>query len=100
MLLSLVLLTLLPVVFGQQFLDGLIQTLNSSGLVSLASAGANLNSTPEGQRIVNSVSSGGNWTLFAPTNQACKSLDTCRNYCTPTPLFCSQLGSRQLECLE
>lgn len=69
---SLVLLTLVPVVFGQQFLDGLIQALNGFGLTSLASASAVLNSTSGGQRVVQSVSSG-NWTIFAPSNQACKS---------------------------
>jgi len=82
MLFSLVLLTLLPVVFGQQFLDGLIQALNGSGLTSLASAGTLLNSTAEGQRVVHSISSG-NWTVFAPSNQACKSSDIPRKYRTP-----------------
>ncbi|OJA14811.1 hypothetical protein AZE42_04194 [Rhizopogon vesiculosus] len=66
---SLILLTLLPVVFGQQIIDGLIQALNASGLTSLASASAALNSTPQGQVVVQSISSG-NWTIFAPSNQA------------------------------
>jgi hypothetical protein len=71
---SLVLLTLLPAVFGQswqQYLDGLVQALNSAGYTTLASASAALNSSIDGQRVAQSLSTG-NWTLFAPNNQACK----------------------------
>ncbi|KAG0697198.1 FAS1 domain-containing protein [Suillus ampliporus] len=69
---SLVLLTLLPAVFGQswqQYLDGLVQALNTDGLTSLASASAALNSSSEGQQVAQSLSTG-NWTVFAPNNQA------------------------------
>ncbi|KAG1781207.1 FAS1 domain-containing protein [Suillus placidus] len=68
----LVLLTLLPAVFGQswqQYLDGLVQALNTDGLTTLASASAALNSSSEGQLVAQSLSAG-NWTLFAPNNQA------------------------------
>jgi hypothetical protein len=78
---SIIVLTLLPVVFGQQFLGGLIQALNGDGLTSLASASAALNSTSEGQRVVQSISSG-NWTIFAPSNKACESSDIRRKYNT------------------
>jgi len=74
---SLVLLTLLPAVLGQswqQYLNGLVQGLNSDGLTALASASAALNSTPNGQQVAQSLSTG-NWTLFAPSNQACKYSD-------------------------
>lgn len=71
---SLVLLTLLPAVFGQswqQYLNGLVQALNAGGYTTLASATAALNITSDGQRLVQSLSTG-NWTLFVPNNQACK----------------------------
>ncbi|KAG1787952.1 FAS1 domain-containing protein [Suillus plorans] len=69
---SLVLLTLLPAVFGQswqQYLAGLVQTLNTDGLTTLASASAALNNSNNGQQLAQSLSTG-NWTLFAPNNQA------------------------------
>ncbi|KAG2137543.1 FAS1 domain-containing protein [Suillus clintonianus] len=69
---SLGLLTLLPAVFGQswqQYLDGLVQALNTSGLTTLSSASAALNISSEGQRVAQSLPTG-NWTLFAPNNQA------------------------------
>ncbi|KIK43324.1 hypothetical protein CY34DRAFT_82010 [Suillus luteus UH-Slu-Lm8-n1] len=69
---SLVLLTLLPAVFGQswqQYLDGLVQALNAGGYTTLASASAALNITSDGQRLAQSLSTG-NWTLFVPNNQA------------------------------
>ncbi|KAG1730143.1 FAS1 domain-containing protein [Suillus paluster] len=69
---SLALLTFLPAVFGQswqQYLDGLVQALNASNLTSLASASAALNSSSEGQLVAESLSTG-NWTVFAPNNQA------------------------------
>lgn len=53
----------------QQYLNGLVQGLNSDGLTALASASAALNSTPNGQQVAQSLSTG-NWTLFAPSNQA------------------------------
>ncbi|KAG2074454.1 FAS1 domain-containing protein [Suillus decipiens] len=69
---SFALLTLLPAVFGQswqQYLNGLVQGLNTDGLTTLASASAALNSSSDGQQIAQSLSTG-NWTLFAPNNQA------------------------------
>ncbi|KAG2054460.1 FAS1 domain-containing protein [Suillus hirtellus] len=69
---SLVLLTLLPVVFAQswqQYLAGLVQTLNTDGLSTLAAASALLNNSNNGQQVAQELSTG-NWTLFAPNNQA------------------------------
>ncbi|KAG2357705.1 hypothetical protein BDR07DRAFT_1419484 [Suillus spraguei] len=69
---SLALLTLLPGVFGQswqQYLNGLVQALYTDGLTTLASASAALNSSSDGQQVARSLSTG-NWTLFAPNNQA------------------------------
>ncbi|KAG1879995.1 FAS1 domain-containing protein [Suillus subluteus] len=69
---SFVLLTLLPAVFGQswqQYLNGLVQALNTDGLTTLASASAALNSSSAGQQVAQILSTG-NWTLFAPNNQA------------------------------
>ncbi|KAG1807371.1 FAS1 domain-containing protein [Suillus variegatus] len=69
---SLVLLTLLPVVFAQswqQYLAGLVQTLNTDGLSTLAAASATLNNSNNGQQVAQALSTG-NWTLFAPNNQA------------------------------
>lgn len=71
---SLVLLTLLPVVFAQswqQYLAGLVQTLNTDGLSTLAAASATLNNSNNGQQVAQALSTG-NWTLFAPNNQACR----------------------------
>ncbi|KAG2130284.1 FAS1 domain-containing protein [Suillus bovinus] len=69
---SLVLFTVLPAVLGQawqQYLAGLVQTLNTDGLTTLASASAALSSSSGGQQVAQSLSTG-NWTLFAPNNQA------------------------------
>ncbi|KAG2116437.1 FAS1 domain-containing protein [Suillus discolor] len=53
----------------QQYLAGLVQTLNTDGLTTLASASAALNNSNNGQQVAQSLSTG-NWTLFAPNNQA------------------------------
>lgn len=53
----------------QQYLAGLVQALNTDGLTTLAFATAALNSSSEGQLVAQSLSAG-NWTLFAPSNQA------------------------------
>lgn len=69
---SFVLLTLLPAAFGQswqQYINGLVQALNTYGLTTLAAASAALNSSSDGQQVAQSLSTG-NWTLFAPNNQA------------------------------
>lgn len=64
------------IVFGQNsmFLSGLSQALASAGHAQLASAAAKLNGTTAGQLVLSQLSNGSPFLLFAPTDNACRSL--------------------------
>jgi len=56
------------------YLAGLVQTLNSAGLTSLATAIGSINSTGPGNQLLANLSNRGkNYTIFAPNNDACRS---------------------------
>ncbi|KIK97589.1 hypothetical protein PAXRUDRAFT_824797 [Paxillus rubicundulus Ve08.2h10] len=63
-----------PVVLGQSYLDGLVQTLTTNGLTQLASIATSLNGTAVGQGLLSQLPEG-NKTLFAPTNEALSAVD-------------------------
>ena len=56
-------------------LDGLIETLEASNLnlsTTLAAISVSLNTTPEGTALLNNVSNGDPFFLFAPNDHACE----------------------------
>lgn len=57
------------------YVSGLIQTLNNAGLTSLASAVGVVNSTNAGSQLLSKLSNQSqNYTVFAPSDNACKYL--------------------------
>lgn len=58
-------------------LAGLVTALESLGLNGLAGAAAAVNGTDQGLAILQALTSGGNYTIFAPSNEACTFLTPC-----------------------
>jgi hypothetical protein len=54
------------------FIAGFVNSLFALGFGDFATALVRINSTGEGQAILSELSSGGNFTVFVPSNQACE----------------------------
>lgn len=54
------------------FIAGFVSSLFTLGYGDFAEALVRINSTSEGQAILSELSSGGNFTVFVPSNQACE----------------------------
>lgn len=90
------------------FLTGLLQTLQGAGLSQLATVATQMNSSTVGQYLLANISNGSPHILFAPNNQACKSiqpfhrLDAVQEYqrvafCTCPAIAYRGLGPRRRE---
>ncbi len=64
-----------PAVLGQNatFLEGFLNHLNSTGHTRFGGIAARLNSSAAGPSVLNQLSSGGLYVLFAPNDTACES---------------------------
>jgi len=59
------------------YLNGLFQALNGAGLTTLATAIGFVNSTGDGNQLLATLSNQkNNYTIFAPNNDACRSISS------------------------
>ena len=55
------------------YINGLVSALEGAGLTQLVSVAATVNGTSVGQSLLADLTSGNAYTIFAPSNDACKS---------------------------
>jgi uncharacterized surface protein with fasciclin (FAS1) repeats len=72
---------ILPCVYAQSinttFVNAFSQALHGAGLNTFANAVNQINSTTVGQNVLAQLSTGKNFTVFVPTDVACKSEESC-----------------------
>ena len=69
---TLALATVLARAQNTTYLDGLVSALESAGLTELITVAATVNGTSAGQSLLNNLTSGNAYTIFAPNNDACE----------------------------
>jgi len=82
------------------FIAGFVNSLFTLGYGDFAEALVRINSTGEGQAILSELSSGGNFTVFVPSNQACEAFSL-SSFTNPdrrrqSPISTLQMRQRQV----